>query len=264
MAPKADSDVVPGPAENGPGWLVWLGALTVSGSAAALSFASLSALARACGVSPGLDWLFPIAIDAGVLVSTKFWLTPGLADRATRFARTLMLALIAVSCVFNVSIHLLTPVPGTPFLLSAAVSLLPPLALAGVIHLMVLSRAKTAPAAPAEPVLPLAPEALLADPGPAAADAASEPSAAAPAEPAAAAQIPAKTLLLTDPGKGAAASDEVLLAQLRADAAAGKPIPSKRALMRDAGIGDARASRLLAALTTPTNGHARPDLVAVK
>lgn len=156
-AGSLDSGVVPGHTNRGsPSWVVWLGALTVSGAAAALSFTSLAALARATGVSPPLDALFPLAIDAGVLVSAKFWLTPGLAQRASRFARTLTLALILVSCVFNVASHALHPAPGMPFLLLAAVSLLPPLTLAGIAHLMALTRSSdpVLTRAIAEPVLP--------------------------------------------------------------------------------------------------------------
>lgn len=243
MALRAESEkVVPGEPGSGPGWLVWLGALTVSGAAAALSFASLSALARACGVSPSLDWLFPVAIDAGVLVSTKFWLTPGLADRATRFARTLMLALILVSCLFNVSAHLLTPIPGTPFLLSAAVSLLPPLALAGVIHLMVLARAKTAPVlAVPEPVLaPAAQETIpeIADPAPVLSD----------PEPGPGPESGPDATVLTMRPRNTGDEDQALLDELRALTQELGTVPSIRVIKERLRVGHPKAKKLQDAL----------------
>lgn len=234
--------VVPASSPSGsPSWVVWLGALTVSGAAAALSFTSLAALARAAGVSPGLDALFPLAIDAGVLVSAKFWLTPGLAQRASRFARTLTLLLILVSCAFNVASHALHPSPGMPFLLLAAVSLLPPLTLAGIAHLMALTRScEEQPA----PVLPVAPEAQQAipetapDPEPVLAQ---EHPAPGPENAPDATVLPMRPRSAPDP-------DEALLRQLRDLAREQGSVPSIRAVKERLRVGHPKAKQLREAL----------------
>lgn len=118
----------------------WLGLITVALAAAVLSFAALRDLAILAGTPATLAWLLPICLDAAVLVATRLWLTPGVDTRARRFARSLALAMIALSVGGNAVSHWLTTFQVTPpWWAVVAVAAVPPAVLGAVAHLAALT-----------------------------------------------------------------------------------------------------------------------------
>lgn len=85
---------------SGLGVLTWAAIVVVLAAAAVLSFDAVRDLAVLCGVRDELAPLLPIAIDGGVAVSTRVWLS-GRAVIAERFARRMTLALLAVTVAAN-------------------------------------------------------------------------------------------------------------------------------------------------------------------
>lgn len=89
---------------------VLAGLIVIGCAAAALSFAAIAGLAVQCGVPPGLAWLLPIVVDAGVVVGTIVWLSRRLFPNADarKLAAGYTIALLIVSVAANIINHLLT------------------------------------------------------------------------------------------------------------------------------------------------------------
>lgn len=117
----------------------WTGLVLVGASAAILTFTTLRELAQACGFHGWLGWLLPISVDAAAAVATSVWLGGKDSPEAVRFARTWALTAAGVSLLGNATQHGLAAY-GTPapWWVAVAVAVVPPLALVGTTHLMVL------------------------------------------------------------------------------------------------------------------------------
>lgn len=126
-----------------------LAAVVVVLATAVLSFESLRDLARMCGFTGGLDWLWPICLDAVAYVATRVWLLRG---PAWRLGRGLAVGAIGLSLAANGLVHGLGQYGVAPhWLIVVAVGAVPPLMLALTVHLIVTVRADRA-TSPASPV----------------------------------------------------------------------------------------------------------------
>lgn len=106
----------------------------VAGSAAVLSFAGLTALARLCGFG-SLSPLLPLVIDAGAAAGTVTWLGARHAG-VNRLGRNLALVLLAASVAFNAISHALSAYQASaPWWLVVVVAAVSPAVLASVVHL---------------------------------------------------------------------------------------------------------------------------------
>lgn len=113
--------------------------LVVAGAAAVLSFAALRDLALICGFAPWLAWLLPVVVDAGAAAGSLVWLGGWSADSARRFARSLALALLALSVAANALGHGLAAFGMAPaWWVVVVVSAVAPAVLGAVVHLAVL------------------------------------------------------------------------------------------------------------------------------
>lgn len=125
----------------------WVGLILVGAAAAILTFNTLRSLAESCGFTGWQAWLLPIAVDAAGAVATNVWLTGKDSPEAVRFARTWALMAAAVSLAGNATEHGLAAYGlAAPWWVAVAVAVIPPLALVGTVHLMVLlSKADVSP-----------------------------------------------------------------------------------------------------------------------
>lgn len=113
--------------------------LVVAGAAAVLSFAALRDLALICGFAPWLAWLLPVVVDAGAAAGSLVWLGGWSAESARRFARSLALALLALSVAANALGHGLAAFNMAPaWWVVVVVSAVAPAVLGAVVHLAVL------------------------------------------------------------------------------------------------------------------------------
>lgn len=129
----------------------------VGGAAAVLSYVGLRDLALLVRFTDDLAPLLPVVLDAGAVAGSLVWLgvvrldEPG-GERARRFARALVLTLLAVSVGGNALGHALEAYAiAPPWWLIAGVSAVGPAALGALVHLAVLVEralaARTPPAA---------------------------------------------------------------------------------------------------------------------
>lgn len=111
----------------------------VSGAAAVLSFSALRDLALVCGFAPQLAWLLPVVVDAGAAAGSLVWLGGQVGSAARTFARTLALALLALSVAANALGHGLAAFALAPaWWVVVIVSAIAPAVLGAVVHLAVL------------------------------------------------------------------------------------------------------------------------------
>lgn len=97
-----------------------------------LSFTALRDLARKCGFEHGLDWVWPICLDAVAYLATRIWLSK---SGAWKFARALAIGAVALSLVANGLVHGMKSQPHWTIIV--LVGAVPPLMLALVIHMLV-------------------------------------------------------------------------------------------------------------------------------
>jgi hypothetical protein len=129
-----------------------------------LSFTALRDLARMCGFEHGLDWVWPICLDAVAYLGTRVWLAKG---NAWRFARGLSISAVALSLIANGLVHGQKGVP-PHWTIVVLVGAVPPLMLALVIHMLVAdgSENTAAPATPVKPAPVKAPKKVAVKPEP--------------------------------------------------------------------------------------------------
>ncbi len=130
---------LPGSAPR-PGWATWAGLAVVLAAAAVLSFSALRELAVAVQVPVNLAFLLPLAIDGGVAVSCRAWLSRRVNQDAEVFARRLTVALLMLTVALNaaqqgMAAHGVIP----PWWVAVLVGAVPPAVVGGVVHLMVLA-----------------------------------------------------------------------------------------------------------------------------
>lgn len=130
----------------GPGWLVWLVSTPVVASAVVLSFAGLTALARACQIDGWLAYLWPVSVDATGIAATLIWLNHHRAPAdARRAARWLALSAIGLSIGGNSLQHWLVAGGHQPHVLvQMAVGAVPPMVLAAMLHVLQLATRRPA------------------------------------------------------------------------------------------------------------------------
>lgn len=136
------------------GWLSRCGLAVIAVAAASLSFASLRSLAMLAGTPSHLAWLYPLTLDATMMVATRMWVGVDVPHPARRFARLLALATIALSVAGNAGQHWLT---GGGDWWPVVVGAVPAAVLAAVAHLVALTVQHPAPTpadAPASPTTP--------------------------------------------------------------------------------------------------------------
>lgn len=124
----------------------WMGIGLVALAAAILSFSALMGLAVRTGTSPYLAWLFPISIDATVLVGARVWLTGRAPGQARKYAMVLALSAIGLTVSGNITEHVLRvylPVP--PWQVVVAVASVAPILLGAIAHLIALLTKRVAP-----------------------------------------------------------------------------------------------------------------------
>lgn len=252
-----------------------LAAVVVVLATAVLSFESLRDLARMCGFTGGLDWLWPICLDAVAYVATRVWLLRG---PAWRLGRGLAVGAIGLSLAANGLVHGLGQYGVAPhWLIVVAVGAVPPLMLALTVHLIVTVRADRA-TSPASPVTgPYTPDRADRDAVDTDADTveitAAKTSVAdrtsdrsAPADQ----RGPVTELdrsAQADDRSGAGPlspdrSDEVIAEAVRKEIVKTKTPPSRNAVMRTHGIGADRAKRVIR-LATQDSPVAGPALTLV-
>jgi chorismate mutase len=119
-----------------------LGVLFVTLAGIVLSFTALLDLARAAGsISPALTWLWPLTLDALAVVASLNVLWAEIRKERDRYAWSLVIAFTLLSVVFN-AVHasltnLLALHPLAPAAVSGFVGILPPIAAAFALHLLV-------------------------------------------------------------------------------------------------------------------------------
>lgn len=140
-------------------WM-WLGIAVVAAAAAVMSFDALRRLAARTGVVPELAWLFPLAVDAAIVVATCAWLSGDRTPRVVSYARSLALGSLTLSVAGNAAEHGMHAYAiTTPWWVVVAVSAVPPAMLGAIAHLAALTladrRSVTVGTAPvAAPVAP--------------------------------------------------------------------------------------------------------------
>jgi hypothetical protein len=131
-----------------------------------LSFTSLAALARSCGIPAGRAWMWPLIVDGVIVVATVsvVAMSGSTQDRrAVRYPWLLLSAGAAVSVLANTSHAIVAADAKVPSVLAALVAAVPPVVLVAVTHLTVelthrpiSTPAATAPARDRRPVRPAA------------------------------------------------------------------------------------------------------------
>ena len=105
-----------------------------------LSFTSLSALARDCGIPAGRAWMWPLIVDGVIVVATVSVVAlsgSGLDRRAVRYPWLLLSAGAAVSVLANASHAVVAADASVPSVLAALVAAVPPVVLVAITHLTV-------------------------------------------------------------------------------------------------------------------------------
>jgi hypothetical protein len=105
-----------------------------------LSFTSLSALARACGIPTDRAWMWPLIVDGVIVVATVSVVAmsgSGQDRRAVRYPWLLLSAGAAVSVLANASHSIVTADAKVPSVLAALVAAVPPVVLVAITHLTV-------------------------------------------------------------------------------------------------------------------------------
>lgn len=127
-------------------WIMWGCLLLVGAGAAVLSFHGLRDLGQMARFGDW-SWALPIVIDIGALAATLVWLSRWAPPQARSFGELVALVLLTLSVAGNGISHVFIALnPGqTPvqidigWALVVAVSAIPPLVLAAVVHLAVLT-----------------------------------------------------------------------------------------------------------------------------
>ncbi len=117
-----------------------------------LSFTSLSALARSCGIPADRAWMWPLIVDGVIVVATVSVVAmsgSGLERSATRYPWLLLSAGAAVSVLANASHAIVTADARVPSVLAALVAAVPPVVLVAITHLTVELTRRPDPAPPA-------------------------------------------------------------------------------------------------------------------
>jgi hypothetical protein len=119
-----------------------LGVLFVTTAGIVLSYDALWELAQAAGsINPALTWLWPLTLDALAVVASLNVLWAELRQERDRYAWALVIAFTLLSVLFNAAHanldRLLTLHPLAPALVAAFVGILPPIAAAFALHLLV-------------------------------------------------------------------------------------------------------------------------------
>jgi len=105
-----------------------------------LSFTSLSALARSCGIPADRAWMWPLIVDGVIVVATVSVVAisgSGQDRRAVRYPWLLLSAGAAVSVLANASHAIVTADAKVPSVLAALVAAVPPVVLVAITHLTV-------------------------------------------------------------------------------------------------------------------------------
>ena len=131
-----------------------------------LSFTSLSALARSCGIPADRAWMWPLIVDGVIVVATVSVVAMsgnGVERRAVRYPWLLLSAGAAVSVLANASHAIVAADAKVPSVLAALVAAVPPVVLVAITHLTVelthcpiSTPAATTPARNRRPVRPAA------------------------------------------------------------------------------------------------------------
>ena len=119
-----------------------LGVLFVTTAGIVLSYDALWGLARSAGsINPALTWLWPLTLDALAVVASLNVLWAEIRQERDRYAWALVITFTLLSVLFNAAHanldRLLTLHPLGPALVSAFVGILPPIAAAFALHLLV-------------------------------------------------------------------------------------------------------------------------------
>lgn len=117
-----------------------------------LSFTSLSALARSCGIPADRAWMWPLIVDGVIVVATVSVVAmsgSGLERSATRYPWLLLSAGAAVSVLANATHAIVTADARVPSVLAALVAAVPPVVLVAITHLTVELTRRPHPAPPA-------------------------------------------------------------------------------------------------------------------
>jgi hypothetical protein len=105
-----------------------------------LSFTSLSALARSCGIPADRAWMWPLIVDGVIVVATVSVVAMSgstLDRRAVRYPWLLLSAGAAVSVLANASHAIVAADARVPSVLAALVAAVPPVVLVAITHLTV-------------------------------------------------------------------------------------------------------------------------------
>ncbi len=105
-----------------------------------LSFTSLSALARACGIPAGRAWMWPLIVDGVIVVATVSVVAvsgSGQDRHAARYPWLLLSAGATVSVLANASHAIIAADARVPSVLAALVAAVPPVVLVAITHLTV-------------------------------------------------------------------------------------------------------------------------------
>ncbi len=105
-----------------------------------LSFTSLSALARDCGIPAGRAWMWPLIVDGVIVVATVsvVAMSGSTQDRrAVRYPWLLLSAGAGVSVLANASHAIVAADARVPSVLAALVAAVPPVVLVAITHLTV-------------------------------------------------------------------------------------------------------------------------------
>jgi len=119
-----------------------LGVLFVTITGIILSYDALWDLARAAGsINPALTWLWPLTLDALAVVASLNVLWAEIRQERDRYAWTLVIAFTLLSVLFNATHasfdQLLLAHSLAPVVMSGFVGILPPIAAAFALHLLV-------------------------------------------------------------------------------------------------------------------------------
>ena len=119
-----------------------LGVLFVTITGIVLSYDALWDLARAAGsINPALTWLWPLTLDALAVVASLNVLWAEIRQERDRYAWALVIAFTLLSVLFNATHasleQLLALDPRAPLMVSGLVGILPPIAAAFALHLLV-------------------------------------------------------------------------------------------------------------------------------
>jgi predicted DNA-binding protein (UPF0251 family) len=105
-----------------------------------LSFTSLSALARSCGIPADRAWMWPLIVDGVIVVATVSVVAmsgSNLDRRAVRYPWLLLSAGAGVSVLANASHAIVAADARVPSVLAALVAAVPPVVLVAITHLTV-------------------------------------------------------------------------------------------------------------------------------